>query len=114
MRLARWPCTTLVVNAVPPMSTRPTGRSSPRWNRLICCLLMVDTDGWKRHHSNWSGHLATRPLNRRSVVSDLFIEVPRTSTPKAIEDQIKGLIVSRQLIAGEALPAERHFAARLG
>jgi DNA-binding FadR family transcriptional regulator len=47
-------------------------------------------------------------------MSDLFIEIPRTSTPKAIEDQIKALIVSRQLVAGEALPPERAFAARLG
>ena len=47
-------------------------------------------------------------------MSDLFIEISRTSAPKAIEDQIKGLIVSRQLVAGEALPPERDFAARLG
>ncbi|WCB96495.1 Putative L-lactate dehydrogenase operon regulatory protein [Baekduia alba] len=47
-------------------------------------------------------------------MSDLFIEIPRTSTPQAIEDQIRGLIVSRQLVAGEALPPERAFAARLG
>lgn len=47
-------------------------------------------------------------------MSDLFIEIRRTSAPKAIEDQIKGLIVSRQLVAGDALPPERDFAARLG
>jgi GntR family transcriptional regulator, transcriptional repressor for pyruvate dehydrogenase complex len=47
-------------------------------------------------------------------LTDLFIEVSRTSTPKAIEDQVKQLIVSRDLIAGDALPPEREFAARLG
>jgi GntR family transcriptional regulator, transcriptional repressor for pyruvate dehydrogenase complex len=47
-------------------------------------------------------------------MSDLFIEVSRSSTPKAIEDQIKQLIVNRELIAGDALPPERDFAARLG
>lgn len=47
-------------------------------------------------------------------MSDLFVEVSRTSAPKAIGEQIKGLIVSRQLVAGDALPPEREFAARLG
>ena len=47
-------------------------------------------------------------------MSDLFVEIARTSTPKAIEEQIKGLIVGRQLVAGDALPPEREFAARLG
>jgi GntR family transcriptional repressor for pyruvate dehydrogenase complex len=44
----------------------------------------------------------------------LFIEIPRTSTAKAIETQVKRLIFTRQLVAGEALPPEREFAARLG
>jgi len=47
-------------------------------------------------------------------VTDLFVEVSRSSTPKAIEEQIKDLIVARQLVAGDALPPEREFAARLG
>jgi GntR family transcriptional repressor for pyruvate dehydrogenase complex len=47
-------------------------------------------------------------------MSDLFVEVSRSSTPKAIEEQIKHLIVSRQLVTGDALPPERQFAARLG
>ncbi len=47
-------------------------------------------------------------------MSDLFVEVSRSSTPKAIEEQIKGLIGARQLVAGDALPPEREFAARLG
>ena len=47
-------------------------------------------------------------------MSDLFVEVSRSSTPQAIEEQIKHLIVSRQLVAGDPLPPEREFAARLG
>lgn len=47
-------------------------------------------------------------------MTDLFVEVSRSSTPKAIEEQIKHLIVSRQLVAGDSLPPERDFAARLG
>jgi GntR family transcriptional regulator, transcriptional repressor for pyruvate dehydrogenase complex len=45
--------------------------------------------------------------------TQLFAEVPRSSAPEAVEDQIKSLIVSRQLTAGDVLPPERQFAERL-
>lgn len=43
----------------------------------------------------------------------MFAEVMRTSAPGAVEDQIKSLIVSGQLAAGDVLPPEREFAQRL-
>jgi GntR family transcriptional repressor for pyruvate dehydrogenase complex len=45
--------------------------------------------------------------------TQLFAEVLRSSAPEAVEDQIKSLIVSRQLAAGDVLPPERQFAERL-
>jgi GntR family transcriptional repressor for pyruvate dehydrogenase complex len=45
--------------------------------------------------------------------AQLFAEVLRSSAPEAVEDQIKSLIVSRQLTAGDVLPPERAFAQRL-
>jgi DNA-binding FadR family transcriptional regulator len=47
-------------------------------------------------------------------MQEMFVEVPRTSTSKAIGDQIKQLIKSRQLTSGDALPPERELAAQLG
>jgi GntR family transcriptional repressor for pyruvate dehydrogenase complex len=60
------------------------------------------------------GHHAKQADELGDEVSDVFIEVSRTSAPQAIEAQIKQLIVSRQLVAGSPLPPERDFAARLG